>query len=185
MDAGVLTVGRWTLTIHKNSHIDPATISMTVRDRQSMDVEILVTPASANVFQVPIELVANCSDQTNMVMTDQSIYFWNGDWEQATDRHGPGRQHAHQGEGELARERTCRRGRGGRRRAQEELDIAPGGVSRRGAGPRGTGVLAVSGACWNGSRVRRWTETAAALRGPRTRSTTATLAGGRSRVLIV
>ena len=85
MDAGVLTVGRWTLTIHKNSHIDPATISMTVRDRQAMDVEIVVTPASANVFQVPIELVADCTDQTNMVMTDQSIYFWNGDWEQATD----------------------------------------------------------------------------------------------------
>lgn len=84
-EAGVLTVGRFTLTIHKNSHIDPSTISMTVRDRQSMEVEITVTPASANVFQVPVELVANLSDQTSMVMNDQAIYFWNAAWEQATD----------------------------------------------------------------------------------------------------
>jgi hypothetical protein len=85
MDAGVLTVGRWTLTIHKNSHIDPATIQMTIRDPQAMDVEITVTPASANVFQVPVELVANCTDQTNMIMTDQTIYFWNADWQPAPD----------------------------------------------------------------------------------------------------
>ena len=83
MGAGELTVGRWTLTVHKNSHIDPATISMTIRDPQSMEVEISVTPASANVFQVPIELVANCTDQTNMVMNDQAIFFWNEGWQPA------------------------------------------------------------------------------------------------------
>jgi hypothetical protein len=85
MEAGVLTVGRWTLTIHKNSHIDASTITMTVRDRQSMEVEIQVTPANANVFQVPVELVADCTDQTNMVMDDQAIFWMNEGWEQATD----------------------------------------------------------------------------------------------------
>jgi hypothetical protein len=83
MGAGVLTVGRWTLTIHKNSHIDPAMISMTIRDPQAMEVEIQVSPASANVFQVPIELVANCTDQTNLIMDDQAIFFFNEGWEQA------------------------------------------------------------------------------------------------------
>jgi hypothetical protein len=84
-EAGVLTVGRWTLTIHKNSHIDASTITMTVRDRQSMEVEIHVTPESANVFQVPVELVADCTDQTNLVVDDESIFWMNEGWEQATD----------------------------------------------------------------------------------------------------
>jgi len=85
-EAGTLTVGRWTLTIHKNSHIDASTIALTVRDPNSMEVEIEVTPASANNFQVPIELVANCSDQPGMVMNDNAIFVWNEGWEQAADQ---------------------------------------------------------------------------------------------------
>ena len=84
-EAGVLQVGRWSLTIHKNSHLSAATIAMTVTDPSSMEVSIEVIPASANVFQVPIELVADCSDQANMVLDENAIFFWNGTWEQATD----------------------------------------------------------------------------------------------------
>ena len=84
-EAGTLTLGRWSLTIHKNSHVDPATISMTILDPDAMEVLIEVSPASANVFQVPIELVADCTDQVNMVMEDNTIFWWNGGWEPATD----------------------------------------------------------------------------------------------------
>ena len=80
MGAGVVSVGRWTLTIHKNSHLDAAMVTLTVPDPQSMEVQIEVTPASANLFQVPIELVANLSDQTGLIMNEHTIYWWNGDW---------------------------------------------------------------------------------------------------------
>lgn len=84
-EAGVLKVGRWTLTVHKNSHIEAANISMTITDPAAMEVEIEVSPASANVFQVPIELTADCSDQPGMVIADNGIFWWNGDWELASD----------------------------------------------------------------------------------------------------
>lgn len=86
MEAGVLTVGRWSLTVHKNSHIEASTISMTVPDLNSMEVMIEVSPASANVFQVPIELVADCSDQQNMVADQNAIFFLNGEWSMADDQ---------------------------------------------------------------------------------------------------
>jgi hypothetical protein len=84
-EAGVLTVGRWSVTVHKNSHIDAATIALTVTDPQSMEVQIEVIPASENLFQVPIELVANMSDQQNILLEEHAIQFWNGGWEQAAD----------------------------------------------------------------------------------------------------
>ncbi len=84
-EAGTLQVGRWSLTIHKNSHLEAATISMTIQDPNSMEVSIEVLPASANNFQVPIELVADCTDQTNMVITDNTIYWLNEGWVPAGD----------------------------------------------------------------------------------------------------
>ena len=85
-EAGVLTVGRWTVTIHKNSHLDAATVAMTVTDPEAMEVQIEVTPASANVFQVPIELTADCSDQVNLVPSENGIFVWNGAWTWADDQ---------------------------------------------------------------------------------------------------
>ena len=85
-EAGVLTVGRWTVTIHKNSHLNAATVAMTVTDPEAMEVSIEVTPASANVFQVPIELTADCSDQQNMLPNENGIFVWEGTWVPAADQ---------------------------------------------------------------------------------------------------
>jgi hypothetical protein len=83
--AGVLHVGRWTLSIHKNSLPQRAVISLSVTDPASMEVFVTVTPASANNFKVPIELVADCSDLPGMSLNTDTIYWWNGDWQEATD----------------------------------------------------------------------------------------------------
>ena len=83
--AGVLHAGRWTLTIHKNSIQQDATITMTVTDPAAMEVAIEVIPASANLFQVPIELLADCSDYPGMNLDEESVYWWQDGWAQAPD----------------------------------------------------------------------------------------------------
>ena len=85
-EAGVLSVGRWSLTIHKNSHLQAFNIAMTVTDPEAMEVTIEVWPASANVFQVPLELVADCSDQPNLLPSENGIFFWDGAWTLADDQ---------------------------------------------------------------------------------------------------
>ena len=64
---GRLTVGRWTLDIHKNSLKMPATITMRVASDDATEVEFEVVPAEANDFKVAPKLYANLSDrpQTN------------------------------------------------------------------------------------------------------------------------
>jgi len=83
--AGVLHVGRWTLTIHKNSLPERAVITMGVNNPASMEVYIDVNPPSANLFKVPIELVADCSDYPNVSLSTDTIYWWDGAWQEATD----------------------------------------------------------------------------------------------------
>jgi len=83
--AGVLHVGRWTLTIHKNSLPERAVITMGVNDLAAMEVFIDVNPPSANQFKVPIELVADCSDYPDVSLSTDTIYWWDGAWQEATD----------------------------------------------------------------------------------------------------
>jgi hypothetical protein len=60
--SGAVRAGRFTLFIHKNSLKQPATIVMSQPDPNVMQVEFTVTPADANDFQVPVKLVADCSN---------------------------------------------------------------------------------------------------------------------------
>lgn len=84
-----LTVGRFTLDLHKNSLKAPATITMHVASDDAMDVTIEISPASANNFQVAAELTANLSDQPGTDYLATTIYDWNGaQWVQGTDVSG-------------------------------------------------------------------------------------------------
>ena len=80
---GRLTVGRWTLDLHKNSLTMPAQITIRVLDDDATEVEIEVVPAEANVLRVPAELSASMVD---LPATDyDSAWMWyeqGGVWEQ-------------------------------------------------------------------------------------------------------
>jgi hypothetical protein len=83
---GRLTVGRFTLDLHKLSLKMPATITLRVSREDATDVEIVVVPAEANDFRVPVQLSANMSDlpQTDYA-TEWMWYAEDGQWEECTD----------------------------------------------------------------------------------------------------
>jgi hypothetical protein len=82
---GVLTVGRFTLWIRKNSLKQDATITMRVTDPEAMQVHIEITPASANSFASPVILTANMSDVDNVDYSNTTMAYWDGAWEPMTD----------------------------------------------------------------------------------------------------
>ena len=85
-EEGTLTVGRWTLTLHKNTIKMPATITMRVANEAAMEVEIEVVPAEAADLRVPAYLWANMSDQPSTDYSAVTMYEWNTDsWLEMTD----------------------------------------------------------------------------------------------------
>ena len=85
-EEGTLTVGRWTLTLHKNTLKMPATITMRVASEAAMEVEIEVVPAEAADLQVPAYLWANMSDQPTTDYSAVTMYEWIVDnWTEMTD----------------------------------------------------------------------------------------------------
>ena len=83
-EGGVLTNGRFKLVIHKNSLRMPATIAMIQPDADVMQVEFEFTPPQANDFQVPVQLVADCSDDPPAQVASETIYWWEGQWREAS-----------------------------------------------------------------------------------------------------
>ena len=81
-----LTVGRFTLDLHKNTLKKPVTITLHVASENATEVEIEVLPADANNFQVAAELTANMSDLPG---TDYNTawmdYLGTGGWEPCVD----------------------------------------------------------------------------------------------------
>jgi hypothetical protein len=80
---GVLTNGRFSLVIHKNSLKMPATITMIQPDADAMQVDFVISPPEANDFQVPVRLVADCSDDARDHASSETVYWWNGQWQEA------------------------------------------------------------------------------------------------------
>lgn len=80
---GVLRAGRFSLEIPKNSLRHFATITLTQRDPSVMQVEITVTPQSANDFKVPVHLMADCSQDELVVVRHETLFWWQGGWRQA------------------------------------------------------------------------------------------------------
>lgn len=84
-EGGTLTVGRWTLVLHKNSLAMPASIKISVTDTEALECKLEVVPAAANNLQVPAELFANISDVPNVDYSTEWMFYWDGAWEQLTD----------------------------------------------------------------------------------------------------
>jgi len=85
-DQGDFVVGRWTLTVRKNSLKMPATITLHVTDPEAMVVQIDVQPAAANSFQSPVILTANTSDIAGFDYSTGALSIWSaGGWQKATD----------------------------------------------------------------------------------------------------
>lgn len=85
-EEGRLTVGRFTLELHKNTLRMPATITMRVSSEDAMEVEIEVVPAEAADLQVPAYLWANMSDQPTTDYSGITMFEWLGDaWQEMTD----------------------------------------------------------------------------------------------------
>ena len=83
---GRLTVGRWTLDLHKNSLRMPAQITIRVLNEEATEVEIEVVPAEANDLRVPAELSATMVDLPGTDYTSAWMWSWQGGvWEQCED----------------------------------------------------------------------------------------------------
>src|SRR5262252_2794382 len=83
-DGGDFVVGRWTLSIRKNSLTMPATITLHVSDPEAMVVQIDVQPAAANVFKQPVILTANTSDIAGFDYSTGWLSIWSGGaWQSA------------------------------------------------------------------------------------------------------
>ena len=84
-DEAVLTVGRFTLWLRKNSLKSNAMVTLRVADPEALEVEIVVTPAAANDFGSPVILTANMSDVEDYDYDTGTMLYWEGNWQQVTD----------------------------------------------------------------------------------------------------
>jgi hypothetical protein len=82
---GVITVGRFTLWLRKNSLKQDATITLRVTNPEALDVVMEVSPASANNFGSPAILTANMSDIANVDYDTTTMLYWDGSWEAMAD----------------------------------------------------------------------------------------------------
>ncbi len=84
-DEGVLTAGRWTLVLHKNSLKMATTITLRVADENAMEVEVVVTPPEANNFKVPVELTASMNELPTSAFDNLTMFYWDGAWAEVVD----------------------------------------------------------------------------------------------------
>ena len=83
-DEGLLTVGRFTLWIRKNSLKMPASVTLSVTNPEAMECQIVVSPAQANDFQSPVILTANTTDVPQFDYNTAAMSTWDGAWELAS-----------------------------------------------------------------------------------------------------
>lgn len=83
-EAGLLRAGRFTLEIPRKALRRQATIRMTQRDPHVMQVDITVTPASANDFKLPVHLTADCSSDDLDTVRHETLFWWQGGWREAS-----------------------------------------------------------------------------------------------------
>ena len=84
-EEGVVTVGRFTLWVRKNSLKMPATITLNVADAEATECEITVSPEEANDFSQSVFLYANMSDVVDFDYDNGTFLVWNGNWQWSTE----------------------------------------------------------------------------------------------------
>jgi hypothetical protein len=108
---GVITVGRFSLEVRKNSLKNPVTITLWVTDPEALEVQMEVSPPGAD-FQSPLILTANMSDVQDFDYETGTMLGWdNGNWVEL-DRAAahPNQQNV---VGQLDHAATCKVGTGG------------------------------------------------------------------------
>ena len=63
---GVVTVGRFTVTVPAGAFSDTATITITMPNPSIVECNLDISPVSANGFHIPVSLTADCSGVTNV-----------------------------------------------------------------------------------------------------------------------
>jgi hypothetical protein len=84
-DEAVMTVGRFTLWMRKNSLKQNATVTLRVTDPEALEVEVVVSPAGANNFGSPVFLTANMSDVADFDYDTGTMMYLDGSWKQVAD----------------------------------------------------------------------------------------------------
>lgn len=84
-DEAVLTVGRFTLWLRKNSLKANATVTLHVTDPEALEVEMVISPAGANDFGSPVILTANMSDVEDFDYDNGTMLQWDGSWQPVVD----------------------------------------------------------------------------------------------------
>ena len=84
-DEAVLTVGRFTLWLRKNSLKSNAMVTLRVTNPEALEVEMVVSPAGADNFGAPVLLTANMSDVEDFDYDTGTMLSWEGSWQQITD----------------------------------------------------------------------------------------------------
>jgi len=82
---GSITVGRFTLRLHKNTLKMPTTFKLHVANESATEVMIELSPPEANDLQVAGELSANVSDLPGFNYDTATIQLWDGSWVEAEE----------------------------------------------------------------------------------------------------
>ena len=82
---GSITVGRFTLRLHKNTLKMPTTFVLHVDNAEATEVQIQVSPPEANDLRVAAELTANVSDLPGFNYDTATVHVWEGTWMEAEE----------------------------------------------------------------------------------------------------
>ena len=83
----VITVGRFTLWLRKNSLKSNAQVTLRVHDAEALEVELVVSPAGTTL-KSPAILTANMSDVADFDYATGTMLQWNGSWQPIVDAAG-------------------------------------------------------------------------------------------------
>lgn len=74
---GTVRAGQFRVIVPPGALRMAATVTVKQADLTRKEVQLEVTPASANGFLVPVLLVADCADMSSRLLSLQTIYWWN------------------------------------------------------------------------------------------------------------
>ncbi len=74
---GTVRAGQFRVIVPPGALRMPAVVKLRQADLSKREVQLEITPASANGFLVPVLLVADCSDMSARLLSVQTIYWWN------------------------------------------------------------------------------------------------------------
>ena len=76
---GQVAAGDFRVVFPPGSILGTAQVTVTQADLSAKEVELEISPPSANAFLVPVLLVADCREMKPQILKLQTIYWWNPD----------------------------------------------------------------------------------------------------------